>query len=67
MEVAEFIKKLCVCDMYVIPTEDIIFCESLVQKAVCEFLYLVYLKQWETATSKEKSQDCPLLPKAYTV
>ena len=32
-QVTGFIKKLCVCDMDVIPPEDIIYYESLVQEA----------------------------------
>ena len=32
-----------------------------------EYRDLVDSKRWETATSKEKSQDQPLLLKAYTV
>ena len=35
-EVKEFIKKLCVCDMDVIPKEDLIIYESLVQEATRE-------------------------------
>ena len=41
--------------------------ESLVQEATREYLDLVDSKRWEPDTSKEKSQDQPLLPKAYTV
>ena len=66
-EITEFIKKLRVCDMDVISQEEIIIYESFVQEAMCEYRDLVDLKQWETATSKEKSQYQPSLLKAYTV
>ena len=66
-EVTEFIKKLCVCDMYVISQEDIITYESLVQEATREYRYIVDSKQWKPANSKEKSQEQPSLPKAYMV
>ena len=66
-EVAEFINKLCVCDMNVISQEDLITYEYLVQEATREYRDLVYSKRWESATSKEKSQYQPSLPKAYTV
>ena len=63
-EVTEFIKKFCVCDMDVISQEDLITYESLVQEATQEYRDLVDSKRWEPATSKEKSQDQPSLPKA---
>ena len=66
-EFTEFIKKLRVCDMYFLSQEDIITYESLVQESTREYLDLVDSKQWETATSKENSQDQPSLPKVYTV
>ena len=66
-EVREFIKKLCVCDMDVLSQEDIITYGSLVKEATREYRDLVDSKQWEPATSKEKSQYQPFLPKAYTV
>ena len=66
-EVTEFIKKLRVCDMDVLSQEDLITYESLVQEATREYRDLVDSKGWEPATSKEKSQDQTLLPKAYTV
>ena len=47
--------------------KDLITYEPLVQKATREYRDLVDSKQWEPATSKEKSQDQPSLPKAYTV
>ena len=53
--------------MDVISQEDLITYESLVQEATREYRDLVDSKQWEPATSKEKSQDQPSLPKAYTV
>ena len=59
-----FYKKLCVCDMDVISQEVLITYESLVQEATREYSDLVDLKEWERATSKEKSQDQPSLPKA---
>ena len=66
-EVTEFIKKLRVCDMDVISQEDIITYETLVQEATREYRDLVDSKQWELATSKEKSQNQSSLPKAYPV
>ena len=66
-QVTEFIKKLRVCDMDVLPQEDLITYESLVQEATREYRDLVDSKLWEPATSKEKSQDQPSLLKAYTV
>ena len=53
--------------MDVLSQEDLINYESLVQEATREYRDLVDSKQWEPATSKEKSQDQPSLPKAYTV
>ena len=53
--------------MDVISQEDLIIYESLIQEATREYHNLVDSKQWELATSKEKSQDQPSLPKAYTV
>ena len=53
--------------MDVISQEDLITYESLVQEATREYRNLVDSKWWEPATSKEKSQDQPSLPKAYTV
>ena len=55
------------CDVDIISQEDIITYESLVQEATREYRNLVDSKRWEPATSKEKSQDQPSLPKAYTV
>ena len=66
-EVTGFIQKHRVCDMDVISQEDLISYESLVQEATREYRDLVDSKRWEPATSKEKSQDQPSLPKAYTV
>ena len=66
-ELIEFINKLRVCDMDVLSQEDLITYESLVQEATREYRNLVDSKRWEPATSKEKSQDQPSLPKAYTV
>ena len=63
----EFIKKLCVYDMDVLSQEDLITYEPLVQEATREYRDLVDSKWWEPATSKEKYQDQPSLPKAYTV
>ena len=37
------------------------------QEATREYHNLVDSKRWEPVTSKEKSQDQPSLPKAYTV
>ena len=53
--------------MYFISQEYLITYESLVQEAMREYRDLVDSKRWEPATSKEKSQDQPSLPKAYTV
>ena len=53
--------------MDVLTQGDLITCESLVQEATQEYRDLVDSKWWQPATSKEKSQDQPLLPKAYTV
>ena len=53
--------------MYVISKEYLITYESLVKEATGEYLDLVDSKRWEPDTSKEKSQDQPSLPKAYTV
>ena len=66
-EVTDFIKKLRLRDMDVISQEDLITYESLVQEATQEYRDLVDSKRWEPATSKEKSQYQPSLPKAYTV
>ena len=63
-ENTEFIKKLCVCDMYVISKEYLITYESLVQEATGEYLDLVDSRRWEPATIKEKSQYHTFLPKA---
>ena len=53
--------------MDVLSQEDLITYESLVQDATREYRDLVDSKRWEPATSKEKSQDQPSLPKSYTV
>ena len=63
-EVTECIKKFRVCDMDVISQEELITYESLVQEATQEHRDFVDSKRWELATSKEKSQDQPSLPKA---
>ena len=62
-DVTEFIKKLRVCDMDVISQEELITYVSLVQEATREYPDLLDSKQWEPATSKEKSRDQPSLPK----
>ena len=51
-QVTEFIKKLHVCDMYVLSQEDLITYESLVKKVTREYRDLVDSKRWEPATSK---------------
>ena len=66
-EITEVIKKLRVYDMDVLSQEDLITYESLVQESTREYRDLVDSKRWERATSKEKSQDQPSLPKTYTV
>ena len=53
--------------MDVLSQEDLIPYESLVQEATREYRDLVDSKRWEPSTSKEKSQDQPSHPKAYTV
>ena len=53
--------------MDILSQEDLITYESLVQEATQEYRDLVDSKRWELATSKEKSQYQPSLPKAYTV
>ena len=53
--------------MDVILQEDIITHDSLVQEATREYRNLVDSNWWEPATSKEKSQFKPSLPKAYIV
>ena len=66
-EIAEFIKKLRVCDMDFIPLEDLIIYDSLVKEAAHEYRNLVYSKWWELSTINEKYQDQPYLLRAYTV
>ena len=66
-EITEFIKILCVCDMDVISQEDLITYDSLVQEAWRGYRDIVGSKRWEPATSSEKSQDQPSLPKSRTV
>ena len=66
-EVTDFIKKISVCDMDVLSQECIITYESLVQEAKREYRNLVDSKRWKPATSQEKSQYQPSLPKAYTM
>ena len=51
--VKDFIKKLRVCGIYVIPTEDLITNDYLVQEAMPEYHELVHLKCQETDTAKE--------------
>ena len=63
----EFINKLCVFYMDVLSQEYLISYESLVQEATREYRNLVDSNRWEPATSKEKSQDQPSLPKTYNV
>ena len=53
--------------MDVISKEDIITYDILVQEATREYRDIVDSKRWEPATSKEKSQNSPLLPKEYNV
>ena len=66
-EVTEFIKKICVCDMDIISQEYLITYDSFVKEATQEYRNLVGSKHWEPAHSKEKSQDQPSFPNAYTV
>ena len=65
-EVMNFIKNICVCDMYVITPEELITYKSFLQEATYEYRNLVNSKRWEPATSTEKYQEQPSLPKAYT-
>ena len=51
-EITEFIKKLCVCDMYVISPERLIIYYYLVQEATYRYRDLVNSKWWEPATGK---------------
>ena len=53
--------------MNVISPEALITYESLVQEATHEYRNLVYSKRWELTNTKEKYQDQPSIPKAYTV
>ena len=53
--------------MDVISQEDLITYEALVQGVTQEYRDIVDSKWWEPATSKEKSQYQPSLPKVYTV
>ena len=66
-EVTDFIKKLPVCDIYAISQEYIITYASFVPEATREYSGLIYSKQLEPATSKEKSQDQTSFLKASTV
>ena len=53
----EFIKKLRVCDMDVIPLEMLITYDSLMKEVTTEYHNLVNSKRWESATSNEKYQS----------
>ena len=55
------------CGVDIIAREELITYESLVQEATHEYRDLVDSKRLEPATIKEKYQDQPSLPKAYTV
>ena len=66
-EVTDFIKKIHVCDMDVISTEDIITYVSLVKEAMHENRNLVDSKWWEPATNKNISKCQSLLHRVYTV
>ena len=50
-EVTEFIRKNCVCDMYVISQEELITYKSLVQEDTQEHHDIVDSKRWESANS----------------
>ena len=63
----EFIKKICVCDMDVISTEELCTYDYLVQYITCEYCNLVYSKRWEPDIGKDKYQDQTFLTKEYTV
>ena len=62
-EVTQFINKLCVCDLDVIQTEEIINYEYHGQEAMCEYQEFVNSTWRETASGKGKSQDQPSPPK----
>ena len=66
-EVTQFINKLCVCNTDVIKPEYLVTHDSLLQEALCEYRNLGGSKWWKPTTCKEKSQDQPSIPKAYTV
>ena len=51
-EFIEFIKKLCGCNIDVIPKEELIPYESLVQYSTREYKDIVDSKRWEPASSK---------------
>ena len=59
----EFIKRICVCAMDVIPLEKLITYESLVKETTYEYHDLEYSYLLEEATRKEKSQYQYLIPK----
>ena len=66
-EVMDFIKKLCVCDKDIMWPDDIIIYGYLFQEGMCEYRNIVDSERWEPTGSKKKSQDEPLLIKAFTV
>ena len=49
-EVTEFIKKLCVFELYFIQSDDFITYYSLIQEATHEHHNLIYSKRWEPAS-----------------
>ena len=63
----EFIKKLFVCNKYFMQTDEIFTYGSLVKETMREYRTIVDSKMWETTDSKKKSQDKPLILKAYNV
>ena len=63
----QFINKLCVCDKYVMWTDDISNCGSMVQEPIREHRKIIDSKRWEPTDSKKNSKDEPLLLKASAV
>ena len=66
-EVTDFIKKLWLCDLDFIQSEELVAYGSLVQDFTHEYCNFSDLKWWETSARKEKSQDHNFLPNTYNV
>ena len=65
-DVMEFINKRCVCDKYVMQSDDIITYVSLVQYDIREYHTIFDSNRWEPNDSNKKFQHEPLLLKAPT-